>query len=134
MSLAQTILMASIMTVSGGMLLVSDDLTKLDEERIQLLHQSLEISSQTQGKTPIPVGLFKNKFPRGMWNPAGYLGIWNPTDQEEIVSIDAPIPDSMPKLKDLWTKEAIPYSREWEKNKEVWKFPMKPFQSYVFSI
>jgi alpha-galactosidase len=133
MSYDQTILMASIMTVSGGMLLVSDDLTKLDQERINLLNKSLDLSAKCQGKTPLPLGLYKHKFPRGMWNPSGYVGIWNPTEHQEELKIEAPI-EGKPKLIDEWTSSEINYSIEKIDNRIYWNFSMNPFQSYVFAI
>lgn len=104
MNEAQTKLMASVMAVSGGMLLVSDDLTKLEMDRLDLLKKAFQLNRECQAYTPIPIGIFENEFPLGLYNPGGYLGIWNPTEEEKTVKITLPpgVKTKDPFL-DFWT-------------------------------
>ncbi|XDD47203.1 glycoside hydrolase family 36 protein [Leptospira sp. WS39.C2] len=104
MNEAQTKLMASVMAVSGGMLLVSDDLTKLEMDRLDLLKKAFQLNRECQAYTPIPLGIFENEFPLALYNPGGYLGIWNPTEEEKTVRIQLPpgVKTKAPFL-DFWT-------------------------------
>ncbi|TGM36063.1 alpha-galactosidase [Leptospira levettii] len=104
MNEAQTKLMASVMAVSGGMLLVSDDLTKLETDRLDLLKKAFQLNRECQAYTPIPIGIFENEFPLALYNPGGYLGIWNPTEEEKTVRITLPpgVKTKAPFL-DFWT-------------------------------
>ncbi|TGM38169.1 alpha-galactosidase [Leptospira biflexa] len=104
MNEAQTKLMASVMAVSGGMLLVSDDLTKLEMDRLDLLKKAFQLNRECQAYTPIPIGIFENEFPLALYNPGGYLGIWNPTEEEKIVKFTLPpgVKTKAPFL-DFWT-------------------------------
>ncbi|MCW7504993.1 glycoside hydrolase family 36 protein [Leptospira paudalimensis] len=104
MNEAQTKLMASVMAVSGGMLLVSDDLTKLETDRLDLLKKAFQLNRECQAYTPIPIGIFENEFPLALYNPGGYLGIWNPTEEEKTVRINLPpgVKTKAPFL-DFWT-------------------------------
>ncbi|TGK46693.1 glycoside hydrolase family 36 protein [Leptospira bouyouniensis] len=104
MNEAQTKLMASVMAVSGGMLLVSDDLTKLETDRLDLLKKAFQLNRECQAYTPIPIGIFENEFPLALYNPGGYLGIWNPTEEEKTVRFSLPpgVKTKAPFL-DFWT-------------------------------
>ncbi|MCG6148007.1 alpha-galactosidase [Leptospira levettii] len=104
MNEAQTKLMASVMAVSGGMLLVSDDLTKLETDRLDLLKKAFQLNRECQAYTPIPIGIFENELPLALYNPGGYLGIWNPTEEEKTVRITLPpgVKTKAPFL-DFWT-------------------------------
>ncbi|TGL24775.1 alpha-galactosidase [Leptospira bourretii] len=104
MNEAQTKLMASVMAVSGGMLLVSDDLTKLETDRLDLLKKAFQLNRECQAYTPIPIGIFEEEFPTAMYNPAGYLGIWNPTEEERTIQVAIPqgLKTKEPFL-DFWT-------------------------------
>lgn len=104
MNEAQTKLMASVMAVSGGMLLVSDDLTKLETDRLDLLKKAFQLNRECQAYTPIPIGIFENEFPLALYNPGGYLGIWNPTEEEKTVRFTLPpgVKTKAPFL-DFWT-------------------------------
>lgn len=104
MNESQTKLMASVMAVSGGMLLISDDLTKLEMDRLDLLKKAFQLNRECQAYTPIPLGIFENEFPTALYNPGGYLGIWNPTEEEKVVRITLPpgVKTKAPFL-DYWT-------------------------------
>ncbi|MDF3820603.1 alpha-galactosidase [Leptospira sp. 96542] len=104
MNESQTKLMASIMAVSGGMLLVSDDLTKLEMERLNILKKAFQLNRECQNQTPIPLGIFENEFPEALYNPAGYLGIWNPTESEKMVKVKLPKTlNTKEPFMDFWT-------------------------------
>lgn len=96
--------MASVMAVSGGMLLVSDDLTKLETDRLDLLKKAFQLNRECQAYTPIPIGIFEEEFPPALYNPAGYLGIWNPREEEHTIRFAIPqgLKTKAPFL-DFWT-------------------------------
>ncbi len=133
MTEAQTKLMASVMAVSGGMLLVSDDLTKLEMERLQLLKKAFQLNSECQGYTPVPLGIFEEDFPPALYNPSGYLGIWNSTEQTKTVQVPLP-PGLKPKepFLDFWTGTRIDCSLS--EKKDLLSVELPAFGSAVISV
>ncbi|MCC6275287.1 MAG: alpha-galactosidase [Leptospiraceae bacterium] len=107
MTLDQTILMATVMSLSGGMLLISDNLTTISDDRLDILKKALSLSKKCQSKTPIPLGLFEHSFPRGLYNPSGFFGVWNPTEEAEWVEVKLPVPFKNKKVKNYWTNKSI---------------------------
>jgi len=133
MTIEQTQMMASVLAISGGMLLVSDDLTKLEPERFDLLLRALRLSSLCQNKTPLPVGLFQDEFPRALYNPAGFLGIWNPTESRTQIQLELPVSlkgDLV--FRDYWT-EQIWTAMLTNRGTEL-AIELDPYQSVVFSV
>ncbi|MDZ4727719.1 MAG: glycoside hydrolase family 36 protein [Leptospira sp.] len=129
----QTKIMASIMGVSGGMLLVSDDLTKLELERLTLLKKTFQLNSDCEGHTPIPLGMFEEDFPQGMFNPAGYVGIWNVKDVPSKIRIQLPKPiRSKGPFMDYWTGTMI--DCELSQKKDHISLELPAFGSVVFSV
>jgi alpha-galactosidase len=127
----QTKLMASVMAVSGGMLLVSDDLTKLEMDRLDLLKKALMLNRECQGQTPIPIGIFEEEFPKALYNPAGYLGIWNPSEVTRQIEIDLPTTiKSKPPFMDFWTGTVAPISISGKKL----IVELKAFESVVVAV
>lgn len=113
MNPAQTKLMASVMAVSGGMILVSDDLSLISDERLELLKKTLELAGKCKNKTPLPVGIGAGLFPNALYNPAGFLGIWNPTEEETEIRLQTPFVTKAKQFPDYWTgtvPESLDYS------------------------
>ncbi|MCE9500525.1 MAG: alpha-galactosidase, partial [Leptospira sp.] len=133
MSYDQTILMATVMSISGGMLLVSDNLKNIEEDRLGILRKSLELNSLCQSRTPLPLGTFENEFPRGLYNPAGFIGIWNPTETDEWVEVKIPIPFKQKNPKDFWTGESLSNFSFDPKQGRI-KLKLKPFGSAIIKI
>lgn len=130
MTEAQTKIMASIMSVSGGMLFVSDDLSLVNEDRLELLQKSLTLQSKCRGKTPLPVGLGTEFFPSALYNPSGYLGIWNPSDQKKEISLSLFFPWDKKNSVDYWTGKK-PESLEIDSRKKILKIEMEPWSTVV---
>lgn len=103
----ETMIMASVLAVSGGMLLVSDDLELLEKERVDLLRKALRISHACQNHSPIPIQSLEKEFPNAMFNPGGYLGIWNPSEKEEFVRLNLPKPFKKPRFVNEFTGEVF---------------------------
>ncbi|TGN07047.1 glycoside hydrolase family 36 protein [Leptospira ilyithenensis] len=133
MSESQTILMASIMAISGGMLLVSDDLTKLEPDRLQLLKKAFQLNADCQAHTPIPIGIFEEDFPHAMYNPAGFLGIWNPNEIAKKITVRLPftIKSKEPYL-DYWTGTIV--DLELSAKKDSIEMELPAYGSVVLSI
>ncbi|WCL48235.1 glycoside hydrolase family 36 protein [Leptospira sp. GIMC2001] len=133
MNYNQTLIMASVMAVSGGMLLVSDDMTKLEPERLEMLKKTLELSKLCQAKTPLPIGIFEGQFPEGLWNPAGYLGVWNPTDKSKTIKMKTPVAIRNTEWIDYWTgnKEI---SVQYDNDSQILEIELPAYGSRVFSI
>ncbi len=133
MTEAQTKIMASVMGVSGGMLLVSDDLTKLEMDRLALLKKVFQLNSECEGNTPIPLGIFEDDFPQGLYNPAGYVGLWNVTNEPKKLSVALPKPiKSKGPFLDFWTGTIV--DCELSPKKDRIELELPAFGSVVFSI
>lgn len=129
----QTRIMASVMGVSGGMLLVSDDMTKLEPERIDLLEKTMALSRLCQSKTPIPIGIFESEFPEGLYNPNGYLGIWNPTNENKTIVLKLPFTPKNENWINYWTgikDETV----QWNAIENKISINLDSFDSRVFEI
>jgi len=122
LSVAQIRLMASVMAVSGGLILVSDDLTHLEEESIQLWARIVELNRKCAGYTPFPLDF--GPFPRTLYNPAGFLGIWNPTSRPERLVFHAPT--ALSGARDYWSGALMP----WKCDRQV-EIYLGAFESFV---
>ncbi|MBR30160.1 MAG: hypothetical protein CMN77_02520 [Spirochaetaceae bacterium] len=130
---AQIRLSAVIMTLVGGMILISDDLQLLDGPRFEWLEKILEINKKCSAKTSIPLAALHNPFPLGAYNPAGYLGIWNPTDKPARIEVPLPEGLSTGDLKrrvDLFDGQLIP----WTVTKEGISISMAPYESFFTKL
>ncbi|HNO24201.1 MAG TPA: alpha-galactosidase, partial [Leptospiraceae bacterium] len=127
----QTILMASVMGLSGGMLLISDNLSTLDTERMPLFHKAVAISRACQAESSKPLGLMEYKFPRGIYNPGGAAGFWNPTEEAAEISVYYPYPLFWENKPEFWTSATF-RDYEYDKVSRTLKLRLGPFQSVVF--
>ncbi|MBX7058863.1 MAG: alpha-galactosidase [Leptospirales bacterium] len=133
LSLAQVLMMASVMSVSGGMLLLSDDLSELEEERLAIWEKALLVNRRCAAATPIPLGLLEHPFPRGLYNPAGYLGLWNPGSRPGRITVPAPpgLSDSALRgVRDLWTEQEL----NWRMEDGRISCALGPFESVVGQV
>ncbi len=129
----QTILMATVMAMSGGILLVSDNLVTIEEDRVQILQKALDLSKLCQKKKSIPLGMFGNSFPRGFINENGFFAVWNPTPKDDWIELDIPFKVKLIDSNDYWTGEKI-YSLEVDNNLKKIKVMLKPFQAIVIGV
>ena len=129
----QILLMASVLAVSGGMLLISDDMTRLSEERFELIERVFQLNRECAAATPLPLGLMRDEFPRGLYNPAGYLGVWNPTSRPERIRLKFPARLDTQRLataRDFWTGVQMP----WKIEADELHISLGPFESMVARI
>ncbi|MDO8611489.1 MAG: alpha-galactosidase [Dehalococcoidia bacterium] len=92
--------LATVIGMSGGMLLDSDDLTRLSPERRAMLTRLLPL----RGEAAVPLDLFERDPPRLLWRPdRRLLAIFNWDDEPADVSVHLPAPAE--RLIDFWTGE-----------------------------
>ncbi|MCB1138061.1 MAG: alpha-galactosidase [Leptospiraceae bacterium] len=130
---AQIRLSAVIMTLVGGMILISDDLQLLDGPRFEWLEKILEINKKCSSKPSIPLEGLHNPFPLGAYNPNGYLGLWNPTDRPARIDVRLPAglsPNDLKRRTDLFDGQLIP----WTVSKESIKVSMAPYESFFTKL
>lgn len=132
MTYSQTILMATVMGLSGGMLLMSDNLSTLDTVRLPIFLKAVELNKKCQEKNSIPLGLMEYKFPVGFYNPSGILGVWNPTKKEQEISFEFPYGFDFSNQKDFWTQKEISF--QWDPNTKTFTIKLKPFESIVLGV
>ena len=127
----QILLQASVMALAGGVLLFSDDMTRLDGSSLELLKRTLALHRRCALETPRPLGLLDHHFPRGMFNPAGFLGVWNPTAKPQWVSLTIPLRlvdrNTLRQARDYWTGIRMP----WEVYEDRVELALGPFESLV---
>ncbi len=132
MTYSQTILMATVMGLSGGMLLMSDNLSTLDEERLPIFLKAVELSKKCQDHNSIPLGLMDYKFPTGFYNPNGILGVWNPTKKKQKISIEIPYRFDFSKNIDFWTNKEISFT--WEADTQIFTIELNPYESIILGV
>lgn len=133
MSYNQTLLMATIMGLSGGMLLVSDNMANIDENRIPILEKALLLSKKCQKSNSIPLGFLEYKFPRGFYNSGGAMGFWNPESRSNEFTLSFPHTLPFETEKELWSGEKfINYSFDSENSKLTLR--LEPYQSIAYII
>jgi alpha-galactosidase len=92
--------LATVVAMSGGMVLDSDDLTRLTPERRRLLARLLTL----RGAAAVPLDMFQRDPPQVLWRAAdGLLAVINWEDQATDVSVGLPLPAV--RLTDFWTGE-----------------------------
>lgn len=126
-------LQASVMALAGGLLLFSDDMSRLEPRSMKLLQRTLDLHRRCALEVPLPLGLLENHFPRGLYNPAGFLGIWNPTSRPQWVSLKLPPRldrAALRQAKDYWTGMRIP----WEVQDDRVELGMGPYESMVAEL
>ncbi|MEM7183394.1 MAG: glycoside hydrolase family 36 protein [Spirochaetota bacterium] len=130
MTLEQTIMMASIMGMSGGMLLVSDNMNTISEDRLDILRKALQLSKACCKEKSLPLGSLDHKFPPGYYNPKGILGLWNPSRKKQTISVLLPDEINLSDYNDFWTgKPANDFS--FEKDGNRLKVGLDPFATLV---
>jgi alpha-galactosidase len=133
MNYDQTILMATVMSLSGGILLVSDNLSTITSDRIDLLLKAISLSKQCQKKRSYTLGIFENSFPRGIMNESGIIGIWNPTKETEIIELDLPFKVKISDTRDYWTGDIVK-DLEIDSLKKTLRIKLEPFKSVVLGV
>lgn len=130
MNYNQTIMMATIISLLGGMFFASDNLKTMDTERYDLLKKAIELHAICSEKQALPLNLFEQKFPKAIYNEAGYLGIWNSEKIEKWIEVDLPENIKIGEAVDYWTSEQIP---DFELNEESKKLRVKlpPYKAIV---
>lgn len=131
----QSLMLAAIMTLSGGMLLLSDEIGELDDHQLDLFHRCIKVNRECAPKTPIPLLMLEDEFPRGLYNPAGYLGLWNPTDRPERIEVAIPAhinSHSLRGLINLWSDigERVP----WRLEPDRISIALAPFETIVVKL
>ncbi len=129
LSLDQVRLMTAVMSLTGGMILLSDDLETLSPDRLETFRTALEIHKRCAKRTALPLGLMDHHFPRGLYNDAGYLGIWNPTHKTERLQILLPegLGSKMARSTNLWDGKRIP----WTVTDDTVELSLAPFESVL---
>ncbi len=74
--------------LSGGPLLISDDLSKLAEADFEELIKIEELSTACSTGRQIIPDLMDSEIPRQCYNTAGYLGVFNPSERKRTITID----------------------------------------------
>jgi hypothetical protein len=138
--------------LSGGPLLLSDDLCKLGEEELEELQTIQRLAAACATGEPFVPDLMHREIPQICYNTAGYLGFFNGSDRVQSIScimthlpIDHPVKQSgilnlrkKPRddnhqkvlLTDVWNGEKITVDRNGEC--EVPELP--PHGSRLFSV
>ncbi|MDP2674861.1 MAG: alpha-galactosidase [Dehalococcoidia bacterium] len=92
--------LATVIGMSGGMLLDSDDLTRLTPERRDMLTRLLPL----RGEAAVPLDMFERDPPRLLWRPERrLLAVFNWDDDPADISV--PLPMAASRLEDFWTGE-----------------------------
>jgi alpha-galactosidase len=103
----EVLTLATVVAMSGGMVLDSDDLTRLSPERRRLLARLLPL----RGEAALPLDMFRHDPPRLLWRaadnlPAGrrdLLAVINWADEAADIAVRLPVPAA--RLTDFWTGE-----------------------------
>ena len=100
--------------LSGGLLLYSDDFTRIPDELMAEIRTINRLNAECFQGSAIPVDMMEREMPEIYYNTSGYLGIFNHGERTATKSfmLDAlPVeplqPISYP-LVDVWSGEAIP--------------------------
>ncbi len=133
MTYQQTLLMATVMGLSGGMLLISDNLSSLDSNRLPILEKALLLSKSCQGANSIPLGFMEYKFPRGYYNSGGAFGFWNPEPKTSEFKLHFPYFLPFESELELWTGEKF-LNYEYDKDTSTLTLRLEPFQSIAYIL
>ncbi len=131
MNYSQTILMATVMGLSGGMLLLSDNLSTIDQSRYPILEKALELNKICQESNSVPLGFMEYKFPRGFYNKGGAFGIWNPEPKQTEFSLYFPYPIPFENENEFWTKEKF-LNYQYDKDTSRLTIRLEPYQSIAY--
>ena len=93
--------LATVVALSGGMFLESDDMTRLTAERLAMVTGLLP-----SGEAAVPLGLTVDELPRALWRQSdGLLAAFNWSDGEADVSVRLPRPEA--RVVDFWSGEEV---------------------------
>jgi alpha-galactosidase len=99
--------LATVIAMSGGMVLDSDDLTRLSPERRSLLARLLPL----RGAAAVPLDMFERELPQVLWRVSDrLLAVVNWADEATDVRVRLPLPAA--RLTDFWTGEDCGVQRE----------------------
>ncbi|MEX0801633.1 MAG: glycoside hydrolase family 36 protein [Dehalococcoidia bacterium] len=94
--------LATVIGMSGGMPLDSDDLSLVSPERREMLARLLPL----RGPAAVPLDLFERDPPRVLWRAdAGLLAVVNWEDMPRDVTVEMPV--AAERLRDFWSGEEI---------------------------
>jgi alpha-galactosidase len=94
--------LATVIALSGGMFLQSDDMTRLLPERLAMASRLLPLS----GEAAVPLGLTEDDMPRALWRQSdGLLAAFNWSDGAADVSLALPLAGS--RVVDFWSGEEV---------------------------
>jgi alpha-galactosidase len=94
--------LATVIGMSGGMLLDSDDLSLVPEARREMLRRLLPL----RGPAALPLDLFERQMPRLLWRPdRGLLAVVNWEDAPADATLALPV--EARRLTDFWTGEPV---------------------------
>lgn len=94
--------LATVIGMSGGMLLDSDDLSLVPAERREMLARLLPL----RGPAAVPLDLFERDPPRLLWRAdKGLLAVVNWEDEPSEVKVALPV--AAHRLRDFWTGEEV---------------------------
>ncbi len=92
--------LATVVAMSGGIVLDSDDLTRLSPERRRMLAQVLPL----RGGAALPLDMFERDPPQVLWRESdSLLAVVNWADEAADVTVRLPLPAA--RLADFWTGE-----------------------------
>ncbi len=92
--------LATVVAMSGGMVLDSDDLSRLAPDRRRLLARLLPL----RGAAALPLDMFQHDPPQILWRAAdNLLAVINWADDATDVAVRLPVPAA--RLTDFWTGE-----------------------------
>jgi alpha-galactosidase len=131
MTYPQTILMATVMGLSGGMILLSDNLSTIDRSRYPILEKALELNKICQESNSVPIGFMENKFPRGFYNKGGAFGIWNSEAKSTEFSLHFPYPIPFETENEFWTGEKF-LNYQYDKDTSKLTIRLEPYQSIAY--
>ena len=119
LSLDEVRSLATIAALSGGTMLVSDDLTELAADRLALARQAIDVNREVSRALPRCPDLMESSFPGLLWADrdagGGYLAVFNPSDAptERRVVLDA-LPElpawvaAAERVEDVWLGADLP--------------------------
>jgi alpha-galactosidase len=98
--------LATVVALSGGMFLLSDDMPRLSPERLALVKKLLPLA----GEAALPLGLTEDELPRALWRESdGLLAAFNWSDEAADVSLT--LPPAAARVVDFWSGEELTVAR-----------------------
>ena len=111
--------------LSGGPLLLSDDLTKIDNHELERYHKIAELSAACASGEPEVPDIMEREVPQVCYNTAGYVGIFNGSDDKKEISFEV----ESGRIEDVWNGEVFTGT-----NGEITLKEIPPHSSRLFRI